>query len=210
MVQGIREFLSITPKREKIRATICAAIRARRVIEFYYHDGYRTAEPYALGVTMQGDADNESLICYQTGGHSDLNKAAGWKLYRASEMEEIIIKKEPFTGDRPGYDPDDIDMVKVFCSVRPEQPAMNKPTEMPQPLKVEPPNIEPRPVLAAVEKQSPIYLTHNELMRQFRLTHPLAVSEPGHLAQRLPERSEWGNRHFNRGVRERYLMGQSA
>ena len=205
MVQGIREFLSITPKREKTRATICAAIRARRVIEFYYHDGYRTAEPYALGVTMQGDADNESLICYQTGGHSDLNKAAGWKLYRASEMEEIIIKKEPFTGDRPGYDPDDIDMVKVFCSVRQEQPAIKKAVAAPRPLKV-----EPQPALAAVEKQSLIYLTHNELMRQFRLTHPLAVSEPGPRLKRLPERSEWKNRHFSGGFEQRYLAGQSA
>jgi len=152
MAKSVRDLSHITQKREKTRATLCQAINTRCVIEFYYHGGYRTVEPFALGITMHGEADNESLICYQTGGYTDSNKTEGWKLYRASEMEDITVTKEPFTGLRPGYDPENIDMIEVVGCVRPV------PTTL-QPL-------------------TPPSLTHNELMRRFRLTHPLPIPEP--------------------------------
>jgi hypothetical protein len=161
MTKGIRGLLNVTPKREKNRAALRGAIKARRVIKFYYHGGCRTVEPFALGITMRGDADNESLICYQTGGHSDLNKTEGWRLYRASEMEDITVMKEEFTGARPGYDPDNIDMVEIFACVQPEKKAPVGVKEAHQPV---PTARQP--------------LSHNELMRRFRVTHPLPGRRP--------------------------------
>ena len=168
---NIMRLFDITGKREKIRGTLWAAIQARRIIKFYYHGGYRTVEPFALGVVRHGAADNESLICYQTEGFSELQDVVGWKLYRASEIEELHVSQEQYTGDRPGYDPDDIKMVEVFCCVRPEKPAL-KATETPGPLKVEgqPPGILPL-------KPAPKALTHNELMRKFRITHHMHILE---------------------------------
>ena len=196
-MRSIRDFLNITPKREKIRGTLWASIQARRIIEFYYHGGYRTVEPFALGVVRNGAADNESLICYQISGYSDLQETVGWKLYRASEMEDIKVSRQQFTGDRPGYDPDNIDMVKIYCCVRLEKPAINKAKEA---LRLIP---------TAIEKQSPKYLTHNELMRRFRFTHPLPLPEletyifSGPRIKRPPERTEWQNRHFSEAFEEK-------
>jgi len=46
---------------------ICAAIRTRSVIQFYYDGGLRTVEPHCHGVSKDG---NELLRGYQTGGYS--------------------------------------------------------------------------------------------------------------------------------------------
>ncbi len=196
-MQRIKDALDNATTRGKNRGTLWASIQARRVIEFYYHGGYRTVEPYALGVTRHGHADNESLFCYQLSGFSDLNDAAGWKLYRISEMEEIKVSREQFSGDRPGYDPEDIRMVEVFCCVQPEKTAIKEVKEIP-----EPPETEPPPVYIAPRPPAPESLAHNELMRQFRLTHPLPIPEletyifSGPRPQHPPERARWKNRHF--------------
>jgi len=118
-VRTVRNLLNITTKKEKAIAAICSAIKSRRIIEFYYHGGYRTVEPFCLGLVLSGDADNESLICYQVGGFSELREVVGWKLYRASEMEDLAITREQFSGDRPGYDQNNVDMAKIYCSVTP-------------------------------------------------------------------------------------------
>jgi hypothetical protein len=204
-VRSIKDLLNITTRREKNRGTLWASVQDRRIIEFYYHGGYRIVEPYALGVTRHGDADNESLICYQLSGFSDLNNAVGWKLYRISEMEEIKVSRERFAGDRPGYDPEDIHMVQVFCCVRPVKPAageLKETTSLPE--------AKPPPVYPAPRPLSPESLPHNEAMRRFRFTHSPAISESSPLAQHPPEHSEWKNRHFAGAFEERYLTGQKA
>jgi hypothetical protein len=165
MTKGIRGPRNVTPKREKKRAALCGAIGARHVIEFYYHGGYRTVEPFALGITMHGEADNESLFCYQTGGYSDLNITEGWRLYRASEMKDIRVMKEEFTGARPGYDPDNIDMAEIIACVQPEKTAPDGVKEAPRPVPA-----AHQPVVTS--------LSHNELMRRFRVTHPLPGQRP--------------------------------
>jgi hypothetical protein len=157
MIKSLRGLFNSANRKETNRSALCAAINARRVIEFSYHGGYRTVEPYALGITMRGDADNESLICYQTGGQNDLDQGGGWKLYRVSEMEEIKLSREQFPGNRPGYDPDNIDMVEIVCRVRLEVP---------------------RSVPAGVPPMAPQALTHNERMRRFRFDHPLPGRRP--------------------------------
>jgi hypothetical protein len=200
-VPKLKELLNITTKIDKTRATICSAIRSRRVIEFYYHGGYRTVEPFCLGVVMTGEADNESLLCYQTGGFSELREVVGWKLYRASEMEDIEVSREQFSSDRPGYDPNSVDMAILRCYVTP--------------LKVAP-KAAPVPAYKTAQKPEPRYLTHNELMRRFRFTHPLPIRElytyifSGPWIKPRPERTEWKNKHFAEAFGQSYLVGQAA
>ncbi|MBN1176285.1 MAG: hypothetical protein JXA51_01260 [Dehalococcoidales bacterium] len=204
-MRNIRNILNITTKVEKNRATICGAIRSRRVIEFYYHGGYRTLEPFCLGVVLDTDADNESLICYQTAGFSELREVVGWKLYRASEMEDIEVFNEQFSGNRPGYDPDNIDMAVIRCCVVP----------VPEEKKIEP-KVKPVVTFSEIERPESWYLTHNELMRRFRFTHPLPIPElytyifSGPWFRTPPERTEWKNRHFLRSFGESYLALQTA
>ena len=197
----LKELLNITTRKEKNRATICAAINSRCPIEFYYHGGYRTVEPFCLGLVLSGGPDNESLLCYQTGGFSELREVVGWKLYRASEMEDITVLKEQFDGCRPGYDPDGVGMEVIYCCVT---PAENPPTE------------EPLPIEKTIPEKKSEYLTHNELMRRFRFTHPIPIPEiytyifSGPWRRPRPERTEWKNKHFARAFGQSLLQGQPA
>ena len=178
-IPDIKTLLNITTKREKIRETLCSAIESRRVIEFYYHGGYRTVEPFCLGLVRSGEADNESLLCYQTGGFSELREVVGWKLYRASEMEEIELLNERFTGDRPGYDPGAIEMATLYTCVTPVKEAVavtHKPPRIEPLPRVEPPpepQAKPHVEVTPVPKKQT--LTHNQMMRRFRSGHGMPV-----------------------------------
>ena len=179
-MRTLREFLNITAAGDRTRATICSAIKSRRVMEFFYHGGYRTVEPFCLGLVMSGDADNESLLCYQIGGYSELREPVGWKLYRASEIENMEITAEHFGGDRPGYDPDSVDMKTIYCCVTPGVESAVRARELPKTSPVpsfEVPKIEPLPGYEAPQKPVARLLTHNELMRMFRFTHPIPLPE---------------------------------
>jgi len=160
-LRRLRELLQLDKARERTRATLCAAMEKRRVIEFSYHGGYRTVEPFCLGIVRSGDADNESLFCYQTGGFSDLRESVGWKLYRASEIRGIELTGDTFTGGRSGYDPDDTGMENVYCRVIPAAPAV----------------LEAGPAAAVTAMPAARGFTHNELMRRFRFGHPVPVPE---------------------------------
>jgi hypothetical protein len=168
-------MVRISGKRERIRGTLWASIQARRIIEFCYHGGYRTVEPFALGIVRHGNADNESLLCYQIGGCSDLNEAVGWKLYRASEMEDVSVSDEQFSGDRPGYDPNKIDMVKIHCCITP----VKKSEAAVKVILKEEPKVEVAPLPDDEPPHKPVIknLTHNELMKRFRFTHPIPIPE---------------------------------
>ena len=197
-MRNLRNILNITTKRDKIRATICSAIRSRRIIEFYYHGGYRTVEPFCLGVVLSGGADNESLLCYQVGGFSELREVVGWKLYRASEMEDIEVSNEQFSGDRPGYDPNDMDMAVIRCYATPTKVA---------------PKAAAAPTHGKLQEAELVDLTHNELMRRFRFTHPIPIPEfytyifSGPWFKPPPERTEWKNKHFAQAFGESLPRG---
>jgi hypothetical protein len=227
-MRGIKELLNISGTRDRTRTVVCSAIRARRVIEFYYHGGYRTVEPFCLGLVISGGYQNVSLLCFQTGGFSDLREVVGWKLYRAAEMEDIEVLNDPFVGDRPGYDPDSVEMAKIYCCVTPVAGAGDAALEAEKIDKLpryefsecvteEPPQfdtgdftipdipeVEPAPAFEAVPEVYARPLTHNELMRYFRLTHPIPIAElyrvifSGTLIKIAPERTAWGLRHLTR------------
>jgi hypothetical protein len=171
-VPSLKKMLKIGFTREEKRTTICNAIRQLRAIEFYYHGGYRTVEPFALGIVLPGDADNESLICWQTGGFSELREVVGWKLYRESEMEDIVVRNDEFNGERPNYDPDNIGLWQVICCVRTGRRAEPAPAPTPLPVIESAPEPPPEPAPLYVR-----YLTHNELMARFRFAHPRPIPE---------------------------------
>ena len=157
-----------------IGAAICSAIKSRRVTEFYYHGGFRSVEPFCLGVIMPSQADNESLLCYQVGGYSEYGNTVGWKLYRASEISDLEITHEEFSGDRAGYDPDNPKVTTIYCRVTKGTGGEVRAEEPVVPV----PKIERKiPRYEIPRKQTIVFLTHNELMRRFRLTHPIPLPE---------------------------------
>lgn len=146
-IPDIRHLLYTTSNRDRKIAMICSAIRSRRVIEFRYNGNYRKVEPFCLG-TLISRKDSVSLLCYQTGGIGRLHEAGGWKIYRLSEMKNIGVLDEQFSGIREDYHSRKVGMVTVYCSVLP-------PTEAP-----------------AIGPQN-IPLSHDESMKRFRTGHTL-------------------------------------
>ena len=136
-----------------------------------------------------------------SGGGGELREVVGWKLYRASEMEDIEVHNEQFDGNRPGYNPDNIDMAVIRCYVTPVK---------------ETPKVKPVPTQEEREAPELIYLTHNELMRNFRFTHPLPIPDiytyifSGPWFRPPPERTEWKNKHFAQAFGETCFVGQNA
>ena len=153
---------------------ICAAIRARHPLRFRYRGGERTVEPFCLGAVQPGPRSNISLLCYQTGGYAELAAEEGWKLYRAREITQLAEGREPFPGDRPGYDADRIPMYRVYCRVIPERkwtgPAARSVDELLHGTDDE----------AARER---VQVSHDELMRLFRRMHPEAVPDLDDVAE---------------------------
>jgi hypothetical protein len=164
--------------KEEKQLVISSAIRQLRPIEFYYHDGYRTVEPFALGIVLTDRRDNLSLLCWQTRGFSDNDETEGWNLYRVSDMEDLEVVSNHYTGDRPGYKIENLEMTRLIAFVKPpEHPAevatmpVTPPpeTKIPVPPPADlyvppPPPVQVRPI--------PRVLSHNELMERFRSAHP--------------------------------------
>ena len=94
--------------------TICEAINSRQVIRFNYKGGLRTVEPFCHGISTAG---NEVLRGYQTSGYSESGDPVGWKLFRVSEISNLTITDELFSGTRPGYNPNDSAMATIHCHV---------------------------------------------------------------------------------------------
>jgi hypothetical protein len=183
----IKRVIKFSRAQEQKKALICSAIRQLRPIEFYYQHGYRTVEPFALGIVLTDHEDNLSILCWQTSGFSDLNEIVGWKLYRVSDMDDIEVQNAHFTGIRPGYEPDALEMVQVICCVpRIEQAEIPIPVEPPVPV-APVPRIEPIQPIVYCEPVAPPpppppppvqirpivrVLSHNQLMERFRYAHP--------------------------------------
>ncbi len=168
---------------EKKQLVVSSAIRQLRPIEFYYHDGYRTVEPFALGIVLTERRDNLSLLCWQTRDFSDNDETEGWKLYRVSDMEEIDVISNHFTSERPGYKIENLEMARLIAFVKPpEHPLedLKMPVTPPPEIKIPKPapvaSFVPPPLPAQV-RPIPRVLSHNELMERFREAHPQPIPQ---------------------------------
>lgn len=192
----IKRVINFSRAQEQKQALICSSIQQLRPIEFYYMYAYRTVEPFALGIVLTDRQDNLSLLCWQTSGFSDINETVGWKLYRVSDMEDIEVQNDHFTGIRPGYDPENLEMVQVICCVpkaekseEPVPPPVMAPVPQPEPRLVETtPPVSRENQLFPPPQFRPIVrvLSHNQLMERFRYAHPQPLPQLDDLVWQEP------------------------
>jgi hypothetical protein len=97
-----------------VNATICEAIRGRRLIMFAYADLIRVVEPHVYGLTT---GDHEILSGWLRPGYSRTDPNGGWRTYRVADMGSVTLLPETFAGARPGYNPHDERMGTVYCSL---------------------------------------------------------------------------------------------
>jgi len=95
-----------------MNSLICDAIARRKVIRFFYGGGFRVAEPFCYGI---GTSGNELLRVFQIDGHSRSGVSHDWKLFDVDKITAISITEQIFSGSRPGYNPTDPEMTKIYC-----------------------------------------------------------------------------------------------
>jgi len=95
---------------------ICEAIRCKKLLQFRYGNHLRVVEPHILG---QDAAGREILSAYFVGGYSESRQAPYWRFYLLSNIPLLTTLEEHFPGPRPGYNPKDPRIVKVYCCLEP-------------------------------------------------------------------------------------------
>lgn len=93
---------------------ICSAIRSKNLIKFTYDGHERIVEPHLLGEKTSG---NIALSAYQVGGYSESDRSPYWRNYIISDMSDVQILPELFSGARPGYNPNDRTMSRIICRI---------------------------------------------------------------------------------------------
>ena len=93
---------------------ICEAIKNKKIIEFYFKNGTRIAEPYCYGLSKKG---KEVLRAYQVGGYSESNNPQGWRLFDLDYIQNLTITDQEFTNNRHEYNPNDSAMSQIFCNI---------------------------------------------------------------------------------------------
>ena len=97
-----------------MNVVVCDAIRARRLLRFIY-DGYeRVVEPHLYGVNSAG---HEALSAYLVRGWSASDTSPGWRMYLADQMRDTAALADSFAGPRPGFNPEDSRMTRIYCRV---------------------------------------------------------------------------------------------
>ena len=97
-----------------MNATICEAIRARRLLMFEYADLMRVVEPHLYGVNSAG---HDALTAWLRPGHSRVDPQGGWRMYLVSDMHALQPLDETFERPRPGYNARDPRMERVHCAL---------------------------------------------------------------------------------------------
>src|SRR5258708_18487391 len=107
------------PTRARITpmAAICDAIRMRVLLEFDYHGEHRIVAPYCHGFSTRGV---EVLRAVQLRRPNSTSKKGGFqfgKLWRVTEIENVLLAQEPFEPDDPDYNANDSAMASIRGSV---------------------------------------------------------------------------------------------
>jgi hypothetical protein len=127
-------FATRSDETTSMMRTLCSAIDSKQIVRFYYQGEFRLVEPFCLG--MMSPDKNMVLKCYQVGGYSKFGQPVGWKLFRFSEISNLAVTDDHFTGARPGYDPNDLEMEPIYCQVDlskvPEEKAPEEKVEEPR------------------------------------------------------------------------------
>ncbi|WP_433704101.1 hypothetical protein [Paraburkholderia sacchari] len=76
---------------------ILDAIENKKLIEFYYHNLPRIAEPHVYGITN----GVRQILGYQTGGQSSRGSLPDWRRFDLTQMSRLVILAQTFPGRRP-------------------------------------------------------------------------------------------------------------
>lgn len=88
------------------------AIGARFLVSFEYEHKTHIVEPHLLGQDKQHES---CLVAWLT--CKDGKKDQGWHCFQLSKMKHTKITEERFCNKRPGYDPYDSTMSRIYYRI---------------------------------------------------------------------------------------------
>jgi hypothetical protein len=92
---------------------IRTALRARRHLEFIYHDHVRLVEPHALGRLRDGTV---VLLAWQVAGGSRSEPPPGWRSFLVAGISGLALTRENFT-PRADYRPEKTKLREILAEV---------------------------------------------------------------------------------------------
>lgn len=81
--------------------SLCDAVASRRLVQFYSNGGTRVVEPHMVA---RNEADHYALSGWFLRGHSETG-GQGWREYLLSDISNVVVLAEEFSGSRAGYNP---------------------------------------------------------------------------------------------------------
>lgn len=92
------------------------AIRDKKLIQFWYHNNQRIAEPHVLGITTQ---DKLTVLTMQVGGYSSSGGLPDWRMFHVDEISSLQVLNQTFQVSRTWYNPRESDFKIIYAVVKP-------------------------------------------------------------------------------------------
>lgn len=113
----------MTAVENQIAEIICALIKSRSVVKFFYTDttklnnDWRIVEPHLVGVNKNTNLVQLRAWFIPNEGQVLAGEQEGWRLYRLDNISNIENLGSTFTYNRPLYNPNDKSMIRILCRV---------------------------------------------------------------------------------------------
>jgi predicted DNA-binding transcriptional regulator YafY len=93
---------------------ISRAIGARLLIRFTYKNKEYFVEPHLVGKNLEAE---DCLLAWQITKDKIVAAESGWKCFELSRLSELKLLEKRFTSPRPGYDPYDNSMSRIYYRI---------------------------------------------------------------------------------------------
>ncbi|WP_187264522.1 WYL domain-containing protein [Pontibacter beigongshangensis] len=93
---------------------ISRAIGARLLIRFTYKNKEYLVEPHLVGKNFDAE---DCLLAWQINRSKKESLATGWKCFELSNLSELKLLERRFSSPRPGYDPYDSTMSRIYYRI---------------------------------------------------------------------------------------------
>jgi predicted DNA-binding transcriptional regulator YafY len=93
---------------------ISRAIGARLLLQFTYNNSPYLVEPYLVG---KNELNQDCLRAWQLKSPKEFLSDDAWDCFTLSEISDLKILDKQFTNKRPGYDPYDNTMKRIYYRI---------------------------------------------------------------------------------------------
>jgi len=94
--------------------TIKQAIQNKKLMQFWYHNNQRIAEPHVFGVTTN---DKLAVLTRQVGGYSSSGGLPDWRMFYVDEINNLRITEQSFQISRTWHNPRESDFKTIYAVV---------------------------------------------------------------------------------------------